>query len=455
MKRTRARPALLRSVLPAIAVSLLISAAASLPSFADDQAVKQDVAEAERTVQTVRGLKIKDKVPILQVSSEQAATMLGKEMDSEYTPEQIETDGLAGALIGLYPHGINLRAANLQLLQSQVIAYYDFHTRQMILVQGALQREFPGQPPELQEKLHFMILSHEFTHALQDQNFNFGAEEKKLKSDGDRDLALHSVAEGDATLSGYACMLGGMNPAVLSTLVNNLGNLSQTFTGAAAGVPRGVAEPLIFQYSEGVKFVAEAYRRGGWEAVDRLYKEPPQSTQQIMDPALYYERAVLPYRIKVAGYESLLSGWHKADEDTLGELGLRIIFENGLARNSPDAGLAGKWAGDRIAMLRRDKAASVIWLIAFRDPDSAARFVTVYGKMLDRANGRRVAHRIEAKADAVLVVIGAPAVLFKTLAPAVWKASTITAPRPAVPQAGAPLQAAAPAATLRRVAASH
>jgi hypothetical protein len=456
MNRPSARPALLRRALLALALALLIPAVAILPALADnDQPAKQDVAAVEKTVQEVRGLKLKGKVPIVPVSSEKASEMLAKEMDTEYTPEQIETDGLAGAMIGLYPRGINLRAANLQLLQSQVIAFYDFHTRQMILVQGALQREFPGQAPELQEKLHFMILAHEFTHALQDQNFNFGAEEKKLKDNGDRDLALHSVAEGDATLSGYACMLGGMNPAVLSTLVNNLSNLSEAFTGAAAGVPRGVAEPLIFQYTDGVKFVAEAYRQGGWDAVDRLYKNPPQSTQQIIDPSLYYEHPMLPDGVKVAGYESQLSGWHKADEDTLGELGLRIILENAWGEKSSDVDLAGKWAGDRIAMLRRDKAACVIWLIAFRDPDSAARFVKLYRKTLDRVNGRRVAHRIEAKADAVLVVIGAPAVLFKTLGPAVWKASVITTPRPAVPQAGAPLQAAAPNAALSRVAASR
>ena len=52
-----------------------------------------------------------------------------------------------------------------------------------------------------------------------------------------------------------------------------------TFTGAAASVPRGVAEPLIFQYTDGVKFVAQAYQRGGWKAVDKLYSDPPQSTQ--------------------------------------------------------------------------------------------------------------------------------------------------------------------------------
>jgi len=34
----------------------------------------------------------------------------------------------------------------------------------------------------------------------------------------------------------------------------------------------GLSAPLLFQYSEGSNFVAEVYRRGGWAAVDALYR---------------------------------------------------------------------------------------------------------------------------------------------------------------------------------------
>jgi hypothetical protein len=405
---------------------------------------QKQAAAVEQGIQRVRALKLKHGVPIAERTSEQATRMLAAEIDREYTPEQIDADGRAGAMLGLYPRGIDLRAANLSLLESQVIAFYDFHTRQMVMVSGALTREFPGQPPEVRAKLSRMILAHEFTHALQDQNFDFGAEDEKLKTNGDRSLALHAVAEGDATIAGYAFMLGGINPTLLASLIGNLQSFAQAFTGAAAGVPRGVAQPLIFQYTDGVRFVAEAYKHGGWTAVDRLYRNPPQSTQQILNPELYYDHPAPPDSVNVGGYEAVLGGWHKADEDTLGELGLRIILENTRGRTSPDFALANKWAGDRIVMLRKGKAVSVIWLIAFRDTDSAARFAAVYTKVLERLHGHHTAYRVARRQDAVLVAVGEPAAHFKQLGPSLWKASRITAPPPAAPASSAPLQAGAP-----------
>jgi hypothetical protein len=95
-------------------------------------------------------------------------------------------------------------------------------------------------------------------------------------------------------------------------------------------------------------------------------------------------------------------------------------------------------------MLRKRDVVSVIWLLALRDADSAARFAAVYRKVLDHMHGRPAAHRVEVKGNAVLIVIGEPAAHFDALAPAVWKASSITpAPPPMTP--GAPsLHAATP-----------
>jgi hypothetical protein len=450
-----------RLPLPMIAALLLAAAGVAPPARAqaeDGKVNKLEAAAVQRTIQLVRQLKLKHEVPVVVRSSEDAGKLLEAELESEYTPEMIDTDGRAGALIGLYPPGVNLKAANISLLESQVIAFYDFKKKNMVIINGALEREFPGQPPEIQTRLDRMILAHEFTHALQDQNFDFGAKDKALKSNGDRALALHSVAEGDATIAGYACMLGRMDSLILATLIGNLKSLSQTFTGAAGGVPRGVAEPLIFQYTAGVRFVAEAYRRGGWNAVDKLYDNPPQSTQQIIDPSLYFDHPTLPDTVTVAGYQSRLAGWHKSDEDTLGELGLRIILENTRGTASPDLALASRWAGDRIVMLRKGDTVSVLWLLAFRDAGSAARFAAVYSKVLDRMHGHPVAHRVECKGDAVLVAIGEPAAHFDTLGPAVWKASRIAAPPPAIMPGGPSLRAGAPpmpSAALLRLAAAR
>ncbi|MGH7915731.1 MAG: hypothetical protein ACREPW_13955, partial [Candidatus Binataceae bacterium] len=104
------------------------------------------------------------------------------------------------------------------------------------------------------------------------------------------------------------------------------------------------------------------------------------------------------------------------------------------------------WAGDRIVMLRKGETVSVIWLLAFRDADSSARFAAVYRKVLDHMHGRPAAHRVERKGNAVLVVIGEVAAHFDKLGPAVWKASAITAPLPAITPGGPSLHASAPPA---------
>jgi hypothetical protein len=450
----RSRPAALRILLLSLIAAAILATAGARHARAQAENGKvnqEQVAAVQRTIQEVRLLKLKRKVPVEVHSSEEAGKLLQAELESEYTPEEIETDGSAGALIGLYPPGIDLKAANMSLLESQVIAFYDFKKKTMVIVNGAIEREFPGQPPELQSKLDGMILAHEFTHALQDQNFDFGAKDEALKNNGDRALALHSVAEGDATIAGYACMLGRMDSVILAALIANLGSFSQTFTGAASGVPRGVAEPLIFQYTDGVKFVAEAYRRGGWKGVDKLYADPPQSTQQIIDPSLYFEHPTLPYTVTLAGYQPHLAGWRKADEDTLGELGLRIVLENTRGTASPDLALAAGWAGDRIVMLRKGDATSVIWLLAFRDAESASRFSSVYRKVLGHLHGHPAVHRVDLKGSAVLVVVGEAADHYDRLGPAVWKASTIAAPPPAITPGNPSLHASAPPASFARM----
>ena len=67
---------------------------------------------------------------------------------------------------------------------------------------------------------------------------------------------------------------------------------------------------------------------------------------------------------------------------------------------SPDLALAARWAGDRIVMLRKRETVTVIWLLAFRDTDSASRFAAVYRKVLDRMHGssrRRIASNSKAR----------------------------------------------------------
>ncbi|MGH8679310.1 MAG: hypothetical protein ACREUQ_13300, partial [Burkholderiales bacterium] len=143
---------------------------------------------------------------------------------------------------------------------------------------------------------------------------------------------------------------------------------------------------------------------------------------------LYFERPRLPVKITIDGYQEILPGWSKADEDTYGELLIRIILKRHYGDGAPELLAASRWAGDRIVILRRGNAVGVIWLLAFIDGDAAARFSSVYASLFDRLHGGRTPHDIEYRDNLVLIVAGEPALGFEHLAPSVFKQSKVATP---------------------------
>ncbi|MGH7924036.1 MAG: hypothetical protein ACREQH_05530 [Candidatus Binatus sp.] len=393
-----------------------------------DRVNSQQAAKIESGIQELRQLRFKKPVPLVVKTPDEAEAMMEADLMRDYTDNQLEVDAVAGALTGLYPPGIDLKAASLKLLKSQVAGFYDPHGKEMVLVKGGadlgiwnsaaqfmIQRDVVGE----------MLLAHELTHALQDQNFELESSLDKVKNDDDRGLALKSVAEGDATIAGFAYAVGRMDNGTADALADNLKQLPQALAAEAPDTPEGLSAPLLFQYSEGVRFVAEAYRRGGWPAVDALYRNPPQSSHQILHPALYFDSNAPTPQIKLAGYDSIMRAWKKADDDTYGELLLRVILERNLGKQSNEVGLAARWSADRMIILQDGRDVNVIWMLAFRDAQTASHFAVVYETLLDRLLGDSTPHRIDTRANAVLMIIGQGANYFDTLAPSIWNASTI------------------------------
>jgi len=393
-----------------------------------DQVNSQQATKIEAGIQDFRQLRFKQPVPLVVKSPDQAEAMMEADLMRDYTDNQLEVDAVAGALTGLYPARLDLKSASLKLLKSQVAGFYDPHGKEMVLVKGGadlgiwnsaaqfmIQRDVVGE----------MLLAHELTHALQDQNFDLESSLDSVKDDDDRALALKSVAEGDATIAGFAYAVGRMDDSKADTLANNLKSLPQALRAEAPDTPEGLSAPLLFQYSDGVRFVAEAYRRGGWAAVDALYRNPPQSSHQILHPALYFDSPAPPAHIELAGYDGIMSGWKKADDDTYGELLLRVILERNLGKQSSEVALASRWSADRMIILQQSRDVNVIWMLAFSDEQTASHFTVVYQTLLDRLLGDSTPHRIDTRSNAVLVVIGQGANYFDTLASAIWNTSTI------------------------------
>jgi len=419
-----ARGARQRIALAAGVVLLFAGCAYSLTSGTTLNQVKVD--KVEQGIQEIRQLNFVKPVPVVVKSRDEAEHQMEADLMRDYTDAQLHADGVAGTLVGLYPPGMDLKTASLKLLRNQVAGFYDLHSREMVLVSGGTDLGFFMNATEFVAQRDVggeMVLAHEFTHALQDQHFDLDKKLDEVKNSDDRAIALKCVAEGDATLAGYAYVAGRMDQSVASALLSHLSDIASSFTSQAPGTPEGLSEPLIFQYSDGVRFVAEAYKRGGWSGVDKLYATPPLSSHQIIHPADYFDHRTLPLEVSVQGYEQTLPTWKKVDDDTFGELLLRIILERSVGQTAPEIALAQRWAGDQMIILQSHEDISAIWMIVFADAATASKFAAVYATALDRIPANR--HQVESRDRAVLVVVGAAVQSMGSLAPAVWAASKI------------------------------
>lgn len=180
----------------------------------------------------------------------------------------------------------------LDLYDAQVLAFYDpiSHTYFAIRGMPAALKDTPGA-----EALQQSVVIHELTHAMQDQRFGASTRDRQLQSDVDAELAYHSLLEGEASLvmldwllekSGQSIDAVVKNDAVLGLMTSAAAN-EKTID---SGTPTYFVESLKFPYLEGLKLVVEAYRRGGWKAIDRMHANPPVSTREVIHPEEYFAR---------------------------------------------------------------------------------------------------------------------------------------------------------------------
>jgi hypothetical protein len=395
-----------------------------------DGAVNQTKAqEIESGLERFRGLDFTAPVPLVLKTRDQALEMMRAEIVRDHTDDQMRIGSLTGQMTGVYPAGMVLKAEALKLLRSQVAGFYDPRAKQMVLVKGVIDSGFWNSAKGFatrRDPVGEMLLAHELTHALQDQHFHIQQMIDKVKDNDDRELALKAVAEGDATLAGYGYVVGNLGEASLDAIIDRMNELPGTMAARSGDVSLGLTAPMIFQYVQGVDFVAEAYRRGGWAAINAIYADPPQATLQIMDPDLYFNRRAQLVEIDLGGYQNVLKDWRKADDDTYGALLLKVIIQRNLGMTAPEISLASHWSGDRMIVLQKDRALTVLWIVSFRDSATARRFGQVYASILDRISQPAMPHRVEVKGPNVLIAIGDGARQFARLAPAIWQASTIS-----------------------------
>ena len=360
------RAALLALALLAVPAPLAAQREASAELLATARAVSREIAGIrELAWRRPVDFEVQDRASIQEYA--EAA------LDREMSPAQWRAYGELLAHVGLVPPDLDLHDLVVELYAEQIAGYYDPHLQTFYLADWL--------PPFLQRA----VVAHEATHALQDQHYHLEEWMREVGPTEDGALARGAVVEGDAMAVMLAYVLV---PTGLSLdQIPDIGSLMEgPGGGAASGFPTFEKAPvalqrlLLFPYVEGSRFVIAALQEGGWPAVDRLYRDPPASTEQILHPDKYWETRDAPTALGIPeggpGQERVMAG-------SWGEFGTRLIL--GAALGDSAAGVPSRgWDGDRFALYRRDSGLHYAWSSTWDTPRDAEQFARAYAQSLAR-----------------------------------------------------------------------
>ncbi|MEZ3143342.1 Hvo_1808 family surface protein [Halobaculum sp. MBLA0143] len=338
-------------------------------------------------VELIRGLEFTGSVDIRVVSRE---NFRGGAPDRSLPPrgERVERQQYEA----LFAVGENTSYAEAyrELSGSSLLGFYDSRADEIVLVSDT-------ENPTVNTR----TLAHELVHALQARHF-----ERTVTEGFDRNYALRGLREGDARYverlyaercdTEWSCLPvpddGGGDGVDTDTDDDNEIDYERRLL------------PIFYQpYAEGTDFVHELYERGGWEAVNAAYDDPPTTTEQTTHPETYpTETAVRVREADRSGEEWWpLPG---ADNRTLGELGVYatllntgyVSFENFTQRDGPYAPqtyaveASTGWAGDTLVAYTDSDRDGYVWRLRWDTTADAREFAAAYREGLERQGARSV-----------------------------------------------------------------
>jgi hypothetical protein len=387
----------------------------------------------------LRGLEFRADVPAALQSSADFRSFLRTTIDSELPAPRAEAIATAYAQLGLIERPLDLRKTLEDAMVSQAGAYYDPAAKKFFLVM------VPSSDLMLDT-----ITAHELTHALQDQHFDLQAyynpKDKQLVALGEDAMnARRFIVEGEATLTMLAYVTGAMTkrdalspelrPALqlqLNAIAGlgidqlkamtkqqqvsaffDMGDDIRAAIEAMDTIPLALLLPLLESYGRGALPVFAAYKKGGWDEVAKLYRQPPESTEQVLHPdEKLFPTRELPRMVTLA---KAPAGYREVHSDTIGELLWRVYF---LLWDKPssDSASAG-WGGDRYRVLRGSDGALLTQLVTAWDSEAdASEFEAAYRRSLVKRFGGDGAARpggasvaVQRRGTEVFIVDGAGA----------------------------------------------
>ncbi len=315
----------------------------------------------EHEVTNLRELPFLRRVTYREIPRSQLPAILSQKLAQQVPDKEFGSAAVGLAALGLLPPGLDLKKTYLGLLGEQIGAFYDQHSQELFT--------FSGQ--SLNNSQNRVILAHELTHALEDQQFNLSRLPLEAKGNDDRALAASALVEGDATLVMNRYMTGNLSAAVIK---ESLASAFTTDVRQLAAAPRYLRETLLFPYLRGLNFCQSLYDHSGWDALAEAFRRPPASTAEILHPERFWNvPRWQPITVVFTG--TAARGQEPVDDNVLGEFGVRQLLGAWLKDDGLAAQVAAGWRGDRYLVYGDRAASSYVWRTRWEDAVGARRFV--------------------------------------------------------------------------------
>jgi hypothetical protein len=386
--------------------------------------VQAFVTRLAPAVETLRGRRFRRPVPVHVEADTVAAAHFAARLARFLPPDERRAWERAHVALGLVRPDTDLQQLLLEVLAEQAGGYYDPDRDAFVLL---------GDMPAAALAV---LVVHEMTHALDDQHFDIDSLLAIAAGDDDREAAFSAVVEGSGT---WAMAVWCTNEIRAGRLdLEALAAFADTEAARAVvlqAAPDVLVRALLAPYVVGQVFLAgdgpaAAAPDSIAGRIDRAFRAPPASSEQVLHPVKYWDPDSLdtPSPIPIVDLAGILgSGFALAGDGVLGELGMAaltgpaldvgaIALDTTAAFTTP---AASGWDGDRWCVWERGGAAVTVLASLWDTPRDAQEFETA-ARWPDGVH-------VERRGEAVVAVCGAPAATAPRVAAACF-AALATAP---------------------------
>ena len=352
--------------------------------------LKEMRARAMRAAASLRELEFTGEVGMSELSGWEYGTR-ASEMAHVLGGDDLNILGRLASAGGVLPEGTDLASLAASFTAVSAGATYSPLDKQVLIVDKFRDAS---------------LLTHEFTHALQDQHFDLMKLLLVRPYNFDRTESLFAVIEGDAMNVQRRMEQGEAygRRSLEEITKQERERFGDYRKEVGAFFPPLLTETFIFRYREGARFVEAVRRERGERGVDELFRHPPASTEQILHPEKY-EAKEAPREVQLNVDAFAASGWQSTTSTPLGEIGVRGVLMAGVSDREATRAAAG-WGGDRAFLFERAGSAAplFVWKTVWDRPLDAAEFFSAYNSLVRGRRGAQMTGESSGANDASQII---------------------------------------------------